>query len=121
MATGVPLPAREPGSYWEEPGEQLETTPGDEQDLLTFAAAGGGKRRLSAVIVSCSFDARWRVLVDGDEVGSGRTNPGAPMAEFRWWPGRPLADGAVVEVKLKAYNGTPVVAAEAHAHGYDAP
>lgn len=118
---GVPLPAREPGVFWEEPGEIADTTPGTEQTLLSFVAGGGGKRRLSGVHVVCGFDARWRVLVGGTEVGSGATQPGAPMAEFRWWPGRPLADGATVEVKLKAFTGTAVASAQAHAHGYDAP
>ena len=119
MAEGVPLPAREPGPYWESPGVAADTTPGVEQTLLTFTAPASGKRRLGAVNVSCVFDGRFRVTVDGAEVAAGRTGPGGPQAEFRWWPGRPLAPSAVVVVKFKAFIRTPIATAQAFTHGYD--
>lgn len=117
---GIPLPAREPGSYWEALGAAEDSTPGAEQTLLSFAAPSSGKRRIGAVNVACVFDGRFRVTVDGVEVAAGRTGPGGPQTEFRWWPGRPLAPDAVVVVKFKAFTGTPVATAQAFANGYDA-
>lgn len=111
----------EPGSPFHIDAKTV-TTPGIEQTLLTFTAPSGPTaliRRLTSVIVTCRSSGGYRLLVNGSEVGSGRTGVAVPNASFQWYPSRPLPAGATIELKYICTGSQPSRTIEAYLMAVD--
>lgn len=90
------------------------TTPGIEQTAYSSTVPAGSVRHMQAVRVVCRADCQFIILADGSFIGSGRTGPASPNANFTFTPFRPIAAGVTIEVKVTARADTAATAVEAY-------
>jgi len=98
---------------------QVVSTPGTPQDVLTLSAVPAGKvRRILSLRANCRFEASWIAKVGATVVADGRTGPGMPVDDYSPKPCITLAAGEVLTIEMTQANG-PTSTIKAAAGGYD--
>lgn len=93
---------------------QTTTTAGVEQDLINETVSAGKKVLLLQSFITCRMEGKWRILIDSDEIASGRTGAAVANSDFSWLPYRQASAGQTVTVKFLARSGSPSADVEAY-------
>lgn len=115
MPTSVPRGQDFKGSPIHKEAQDL-TTPGSEQTLLSYTIPVAKTHQLFQIIVSCRIESFWTLDIDGTVIASGRTGSANPKDVFPVFPGRDIATGTVVTLKLKSRSNSPIVDCEGYIH-----
>lgn len=108
---GDPIQVQEVDIY---PGDgvffDFEGTPttGSEVTVITAPVPADKTRYLHLLEVDCRMESRVVVYAGGIKVGSLRTGPALPFAQYRWTPGRNIPPTTLIEVKITIRLGAPL-------------
>jgi hypothetical protein len=95
------------------------TTPGLEQVLISQVIPASITRYLSQVIVVCRIEGMFKIMLDGQMIGSGRTGAVQPNVSFGFAPSEELFGGSNLEVLFEARANSPAVSVECFIHASD--
>lgn len=96
------------------------TTPGVEQSLLSMTVGAGIERDLYGAKVVTRVHGKFRVLLNGTLIGSGRTGPSiGDLSTFSWNPRLVLSASDEVEILFQSIAGTPISDVEAYFQASD--
>jgi hypothetical protein len=95
------------------------TTPGVEQNLIDFTVPTGILRSLQQVVVICRMEGYFKVILNSELIGSGRTGAAQPNATFSWIPSRAILAGMEIQVVFQARIKSPIVSVEAYLQASD--
>jgi hypothetical protein len=91
-----------------------ETEPGETTLVFIEQVPAGKTWLLYCINVSCRGSGVLRVTKnDGEIIGTRRTGPGCPNADFQWALPRPILEGETVAVEFEALPGVPAQPIEA--------
>lgn len=99
--------------------DNLVTTPGTQQDLITDSVPSGKVRKLTQAMVVCRHPGTYLITADGDIIGSGRTGPASSRSMFTWNPRKSVPTGTELKVVFTGLAGTPAADIEAYLMGSD--
>lgn len=85
--------------------DQRQTTIGPETTVITTQVPATKTAQLKKVTVTCRQSVKFRVLVEGVEIGSGRTAPGNPNVSFTWGTDYEVQENETIEVKVQQTIG----------------
>jgi hypothetical protein len=102
--------------------DERATDPGNQQELISFVVGVGVTLDLYQARVVTRVHGKWRVTVDGQLVGSGRTGPSiSELSQFSWSPRLSATSGQNVKVLFTAHADTPMSEVEAYLNGSSRP
>lgn len=91
------------------------TNPGTEEEVISETVSVGKAVRLLQAFVTCRQEGKWRLLIDGSEVASGRTGAAVANSHFSWLPYREASAGQVVSLRfLVSDSNKPATDLEAY-------
>lgn len=98
---------------------ETATTPGVQQTLITDINPGPVKRNIMQVSVSCRFEGKAEIRINGTIIGSMRTGGSTPNPSFKWSVPKPYATGETLTVTFKSRTGSPISDVECYVMALD--
>ncbi len=92
------------------------TQPGVDKKLIEEIAPAGKKLWVLQVYIICRQSGKINMLKDVEDIGSGRTGPGASNFFFRWSPYQIIDEGEKITISFLEMIGKPIVDLEAYMH-----
>ena len=83
-------------------------TPGEYQVLINKTITENKSYRMYQAFVSCAFEGHWRVKLNDEVVGSGRTGPANKDSFFYFIPYLPIKKDDVIILEYCSRSGIPL-------------
>lgn len=93
------------------------TTPGSEVTIISYTVPANTQVNLLQLNITCNTSGVFKVFLDSDQVGSGRTGAAAKNVLFTWPPFKKVDAAVVVAVKYESEAHTPATEIEAYLQG----
>ena len=87
-----------------------DTDPGNVKKVFEEDVPSGKTWTLWQFLASTNVSAIIKIYADSQLLGTRRTAPGKPDADFSWLPGRPIGGGVTIKVEVET-RPTPAAAA----------
>lgn len=95
------------------------TTPGIQQELINITVPDLFVRNLHQLHIACRMEGSFKILIDNEVVGSGRTGAATPNVSFSWYPARSVVANKIIKVLFTARPNSPAVDVEAYLQAAD--